>query len=177
MLEEARHHPQPYAAAVQALQQQYGQSHQLTQGEIASLLNSPDIKAGDSKAFQSFALQVDLLVGILTSLEGPNGMELMSTGHVDRPLSKLPKYLKDGFIEHLQACGRLQTYSLNPYNLRDFAEWLRVKAEVQRLSSKMAQWTLPERLSTGKGDKHMQKPRNQTPVAIYHGKSDRLRLR
>lgn len=40
------------------------------------------------------------------------------------------------------------------------------------LSSKMAQWTLPERLSTGKGDKHVQKPRNQTPVAIYHGKSD-----
>lgn len=109
---------------------------------------------------------------MLTSLEGPNGLELMSTGHVDRLLSKLPKYLRDGFIEHLQARGRLQTYNLNPYNFWDFAEWLRVKAEVQRLSSRLAQRTLPERSSTGKGDKHVQKPRNQTPVAIYHGKSD-----
>ncbi|KAF0040518.1 hypothetical protein F2P81_006416 [Scophthalmus maximus] len=91
-------------AAMQALQQAYGQPHQLAQGEIAAILNSPDVKAGDPKAFQSFAIRVDLLVGMLSSLEGPNGIELMSTGHMDRLLSKLPRHLRDSFIEHLQKC-------------------------------------------------------------------------
>lgn len=92
-------------AAMQALQQAYGQPHQLAQGEIAAILNSPDVKAGDPKAFQSFAIRVDLLVGMLSSLEGPNGIELMSTGHMDRLLSKLPRHLRDSFIEHLQVRG------------------------------------------------------------------------
>lgn len=73
--------------------------------------------SGDSKYLQSFALSVDLLVGMLTFLEGPNGMEVMLTGHVDQLLSKLPKFLRDGFVEHLQARGRLNTSSLNLYNL------------------------------------------------------------
>lgn len=66
--QSCRHHAQPYTAAMQALQREYGQPHQLAQGEIAAILNSPDVKAGDSKAFQSFALRVDLVVGMLTSL-------------------------------------------------------------------------------------------------------------
>lgn len=143
VLEEARliaqsfrHNAQPYTAAMQALQRGYGQPHQLAQGEIAATLNSPDVRAGDFKAFLSFALRVGLLVGMLTSIEGPNGMELMSTGHVDRLLSKLPRHLRDGFIEHLQVRGRLQMQSLNPYNLRDLTEWLKVKVEAQRLPSK-----------------------------------------
>lgn len=53
-----------------ALQRQYGQRHQLAQGEIAANLNSPDVKVGDYKAFQIFTLRVDLLVGMLTSLQG-----------------------------------------------------------------------------------------------------------
>lgn len=79
MLEEAcliaqacRHHPQPYSTAVHALQRQCGQPHHIAQGEIACILNSSDVKAGQSKAFQSFALCVDLLVEMLTSLECPN---------------------------------------------------------------------------------------------------------
>lgn len=57
------------------------------------ILNSPDVKAGDSKTFQSFALCVDLLVGMLRSLEGPHGMKLASTDDMDRLLRKLPKHL------------------------------------------------------------------------------------
>lgn len=154
---------------MQALQRQYGQPHQLAQSEIAQILNSPDLKAGDSKAFQSFALSVDLLLGILTSLEGPNGMEVMSTGHVDRLLSKLPKQMRDGFVEHLQAHGCLHTDSLNPYNLRDLADWLRIKAEAQRLSSKMAQRHRTEAPSP-KRDRQVpaSRLRNQS-VAVYHG--------
>ena len=122
-----------------ALQRQYGQPHQLAQSEIAAILNTPDFRAGDSKAFQTFALSVNLLVGMPMSLEGPNGTELMSTAHADRLLSKLPKYSRDSFIEHLQVWGRIQTNSLNAYNLCDLSEWLKVKAEAQRLSSKMVQ--------------------------------------
>lgn len=153
---------------MQALQRQYGQPHQLAQSEIAQILNSPDLKAGDSKAFQRFALSVDLLVGMLTSLEGLNVMEVMSTGHVHRVLSKLPKQMRDGFVEHLQAQGHLHTNSLNPYNLRDLADWLRIKAEAQRLFTKVAQRhrTAP----SPKRDRQVpaSRLRNQ-PVAVYHG--------
>ncbi len=120
-----RHHHAPYTTAMIALQRQYGQPHQLAQSEIAALLNSPDIRVGDAKAFQSFALNVDLLVGMLMSLEGPQGRELSCTGHVDRLLSKLPKHYRDSFIEHLQLRGRLHTDSLNPYNLHDLADWFK----------------------------------------------------
>ncbi|XP_041839808.1 uncharacterized protein LOC121638843 [Melanotaenia boesemani] len=177
VLEEARlitqacrHHAHPYTAAMQALQRQYGQPHQLAQGEIAAILNSPDVKAGDYKAFQTFALRVDLLVGMLASLEGPYGMELMSTGHVDRLLSKLPRYLRDSFVEHLQVRGRMQTQSLNPYNLRDLSEWLKGKAEAQRLSTRMCQRNPTEKSAMVKRDKPVIVTRPKTqPVTIYHG--------
>lgn len=81
--QSCRHYAQPYTAAMEALQRQYGQPHQLAQSEITAILNAPDVRHGDTKGFQSFALSVDLLVGMLTSLEGPNGTEIMSTGHVD----------------------------------------------------------------------------------------------
>ena len=76
-----RHYAEPYTAAMEALQRQYGQPHQLAQSEIATILNMPDVKSGDAKAFQRFTLNVDLLVGMLMSLEGPLGMELTCTGH------------------------------------------------------------------------------------------------
>ncbi|KAK7912857.1 hypothetical protein WMY93_013068 [Mugilogobius chulae] len=99
--QSCRHHPEPYTAAMQALQLQYGQPHQLAQSEIAAILTSPDIKIGDSISFQSFSLKVHLLVSMLASLEGPQGYELNCCSHVDRLLSKLPKYLRESFIEFL----------------------------------------------------------------------------
>ncbi|XP_026112361.1 uncharacterized protein LOC113091129 [Carassius auratus] len=176
VLEEARliaqacrHHPAPYMAAMIALQRQYGQPHQLAQSEIAALLNSPDIRVGDAKAFQSFALNVDLLVGMLMSLEGPQGRELSCTGHVDRLLSKLPKHYRDSFIEHLQLRGRLHTDSLNPYNLHDLADWLKVKAEAQRLSTKMVQRYQTERVQVSRKDRQsVPKPQTRS-TAVYHG--------
>lgn len=65
----------------------------------------------------------------MLSLEGPQGQELTYRGHVNRLLSKLPKHYGDSFIKHLQLRGRLNTDSLNPYNLHDLADWLKVKAE------------------------------------------------
>ncbi|RXN16386.1 hypothetical protein ROHU_008394 [Labeo rohita] len=176
VLEEARliaqacrHHPTPYRTAMIALQRQYGQPHQLAQSEIAALLNSPDIRVGDAKAFQSFALNVDLLVGMLLSLEGPQGRELSCTGHVDRLLSKLPKHYRDSFIEHLQLRGRLHTDSLNPYNLHDLADWLKVKAEAQRLSTKMVQRYQTERLQVSRKERQLVPKLQTRPTAVYHG--------
>ncbi|XP_065102634.1 uncharacterized protein [Paramisgurnus dabryanus] len=163
-----RHHSAPYTAAMTSLQRQYGQPHQLAQSEIAALLNSPDVKVGDAKAFQSFALNVDLLVGMLMSLEGPQGRELTCTGHVDRLLSKLPKYYRDSFIEHLQLRGRLSSVSLNPYNLHDLADWLKVKAEAQRLSSKMVQRYQTEKVQASRERQPKLKPPAR-PIAVYHG--------
>ncbi len=70
---------------------------------------------------------------MLSSPEGPHGLELSCTGHVDRLLSKLPKHYRYGFIEHLQLRGRLSIDSLNPCNIHDLTEWLMVKAEAQSL--------------------------------------------
>lgn len=64
-----RLYAQPYTAAMHALQWKYGQPHQFTQSDIAAILNSPDLKAGEYKAFQFFAFSVNLLVVMLTSLE------------------------------------------------------------------------------------------------------------
>ena len=122
--QSCRHHPYPYSAAMQALQLQYGQPHQLAQSEIAAILTTPDVKPSDARTFQSFALRVHLLVSMLLSLEGPRGMELNCCSHVDRLLSKLPKYHRDGFIEYLQLQGKLNSTSLNPYNLQDLNGWL-----------------------------------------------------
>ena len=79
--QSCRYYAQPYTAAMEAIQRQYGQPHQLAHSEIAAILNAPDVRHGDNKGFQGFDLSVDLLllVGILTSLEGPNGTEIMST--------------------------------------------------------------------------------------------------
>lgn len=93
-----------------------------TSCEIAAILNAPDVRGGDSKVFQSFALEVELLVSMRNSLDGPQGMEPSCTGDVDRLLSKLPRHYRGSFVEHLQAQGRLQTNRINPYNLIDLSD-------------------------------------------------------
>lgn len=168
-----RHYPQPYTMAMQALQRQYGQPHQLAQSEISAILNAPDVKPGDSKAFQSFVLNVDLLVGMLKALEGPNRMEITSTGHVDKLLSKLPRYSRDNFVDHLQAHGRFQTNSLNPYNLRDLAEWSKFKAEAQRLSSKMVQCHQAEKQAAPKRER-TSAPKSKTLLSIMAPVTQRM---
>ncbi|CAM4638688.1 unnamed protein product [Leuciscus chuanchicus] len=166
--QSCRHHPYPYSAAMQALQLQYGQPHQLAQSEIAAILTAPEVKPNDARSFQSFALRVHLLVSMLFSLEGSIGMELNCCSHVARLLSKLPKYLRDGFIEFLQLQGKLNSPSINPYNLQDFTGWLDIKAQQQRLSSRLVQRYQYERDHSGSKEKSAAKPRSQS-TALYHG--------
>ena len=143
-------------------------THQLAQSEIAAILNQPDVKSGDARTFQSFALRVHLLVSMLLSLEGPQGMELNCCSHVDRVLSKLPKYHRDGFIEYLQMQGKLNTTSLNPYNLQDLNGWLQGKAQQQRLSSRLVQRYQLEKPASNGREKIPFTGRGQS-IAVYHG--------
>ncbi len=166
--QSCHHHPFPYSAAMQALQLQYGQPHQLAQSEIAAILTAPEVKLNEARSFQSFALCVHLLVSMLLWLEGPGGMELNCCSHVDRLLSKLPKYLRDGFIEYLQLQGKLNSPSINPYNLQDFSGWLQVKAQQQRLSSRLVQrYQYEKSPSTFKGKGGAVFKGEST--ALYHG--------
>lgn len=65
-----------------ALHEKYGQPHQLALWRIAVVLESPDIKRGDVTAFQRFAFQVQLLVGLLRTLECDFEIELSCGLHV-----------------------------------------------------------------------------------------------
>ncbi len=103
------YHPQPYTAALQALQDKYGQPRQLVQSELGAILSTPPLKLGDANAFDSFALSVQSLVGMLRTLEGQNGYELLCGSHVDRLLSKLPPAYRDSFVEYCLSRGILQT--------------------------------------------------------------------
>lgn len=102
------HDLRPYTTAMQALQDKYGQPRQLVQSELGAILNAPSMRFGDSEAFDAFALSIQLLVGMLRTLEGQNGYELRCGSHIDRLLSKMPPSYRDGFIEHCLNQGILQ---------------------------------------------------------------------
>lgn len=167
--QSCRHHPYPYSATMMALQLQYGQPHQLAQSKIAAILTTPDVKPGDARTFQSFALRVHLLVSMLLSLEGPGGMELNCCSHVPRLLSKLPKYHRDGFIEYLQLQGKLNSTSLNPYNLQDLNGWLQGKAQQQRLSACRLVQRYQQEKPQGNGKEKILSKSNRQSAAVYHG--------
>uniref|UniRef100_A0A3P8UBT4 Uncharacterized protein n=1 Tax=Amphiprion percula TaxID=161767 RepID=A0A3P8UBT4_AMPPE len=58
----------PYSDTMDALNEQYGQPHQLALKRIAQLMDEPNIKSGDAKTFRKFALKVRALVGMLDQL-------------------------------------------------------------------------------------------------------------
>ncbi|XP_056611679.1 uncharacterized protein LOC130427939 [Triplophysa dalaica] len=71
------YHPHPYSAALQALQDKYGQTQQLVQSELGSIMNSPSLKLGDANAFDSFALSIQSLVGMLRTLNNLRSVEIL----------------------------------------------------------------------------------------------------
>ncbi|XP_037101263.1 uncharacterized protein LOC119118836 [Syngnathus acus] len=132
--------PAPYTAAVGALQDKYGQPRQLVQSELGAILNSPAIKSGDADAFDSFALSVQSLVGMLRTLEGP----------------------RDGFVEYCLVRGILQPGSELTYSLPDFAAWLQMKAQAKRLASRATLLYNSTGRSTPKREQFRAKPRDKT---------------
>ncbi|KAI7805208.1 hypothetical protein IRJ41_001894 [Triplophysa rosa] len=82
----------------------------------------------NANAFDSFALSVQSLVGMLRTLEGQNGYELMCGSHVDRLLVKLPPAYRDGFVEYCLSKRILQTGTDKTYTLPDLAAWLEISS-------------------------------------------------
>ncbi|XP_073731871.1 uncharacterized protein [Misgurnus anguillicaudatus] len=132
------HDPRPYTTALQALQDKYGQPRQLVQSELGIILNTSAVKFGDAEAFDAFSLSIQSLVGMLRTLEGPNGYELRCGSHVDRLLSKMPPSYRDGFVEFCFSRGILQTGTDRTYTLPDLSEWLQMKSQAKRISNKAA---------------------------------------
>ncbi len=132
------HHVQPYNASLQVLQEKYGQSRQLVQSELGAIMSAPPLKMGDFNAFDSFALSVQSLVGMLRTLEGQNGYELMCGSHVDRLLAKLPPAYRDSFVEYCLSHGILQTSKDRTYTLPDLEAWLQTKSQAKHFSSRAA---------------------------------------
>ena len=149
-------------AAVQALQLQYGQPHQLAQSKIAANLTAPD-----ARTIQSFVLKVNLLMSMLISLEGPQVMELKCCSHLDRLLNRLPKYHRDGFIEYLQLQGKLNTVSSNSYNLQELNGWLQGGTQQQRLSNRLQRYQHEKPARNGK-EKIPFRGKGQS-AAVSHG--------
>ncbi|XP_067274307.1 uncharacterized protein [Pseudorasbora parva] len=122
----------PFTNTMRALNKMYGQPHQLALQRIAELMDGPNIRSGDVRAFRMFGLQVRSLVSMLQQL-GPKGsVELECGSHVSRLLSKLPHDLRSGFKRY--------THPLQVAipTLLDFAEWLEYELQVQEDSSQYA---------------------------------------
>lgn len=96
-LEEARliadvylNSPTPFSDTMAALNDKFGQPHQIALKRIAAVMDAPDIRRGDVAAFERFALQIQSLVGMLRTLGSEGEVELQCGSHVARLLSKLP---------------------------------------------------------------------------------------
>ncbi|XP_063766006.1 uncharacterized protein LOC134882305 [Eleginops maclovinus] len=119
------HSRDPYTDTMEALTELYGQPHQLALQRISKLMEEPNVKAGDTKAFRQFALKVRALVGMLEQLGSSGRTELWCGSHVSRLLGKLPHDLRASFRRYI-----------NPIRtpiptLLDLADWLEYEVRVQ----------------------------------------------
>lgn len=125
-LEEAKliadaylHSTTPYSDTMHALNERLGQPHQLALWRIKAVMDSPSICGGDVAAFERFSLQIQSLVGMLTTL-GPHGeVELQCGSHVALLLSKLPPEQRAEF----RRC--MFNRSGKTYTIEDLATWLK----------------------------------------------------
>ncbi len=148
--------PTPFTDTMVALHEKFGQPHQLALRKIASVLEAPDVRHGDTIAFQKFALQVQSLVGLLKTL-GPEGdIELNCGSHVARLLSKLPSDQRAEFRRHMfRQPGTIPT-------LHDLSNWLRYEAWCHDFDVEIA--------SRGFQDRQPSRPvQNKRTVAVLHG--------
>lgn len=108
-----------------ALNKMYGQPHHLALQRIAELMDGPNIRSGDVKAFRMFGLQVRSLVSMLEQLGEKGDVELECGSHVSRLLNKLPHDLRSRFKKY--------THPLHVTipTLLDFADWLEYELQVQ----------------------------------------------
>lgn len=115
----------PYTDTMMALNEKFGQPHQIALKKIASVMDAPDIRPGDAVAFEKFALQVQSLVGLLRTLGTDGDIELMCGSHVARLLTKLPPELRADFRSNMLR------YPRETNTLLHFSEWLQSEAWCQ----------------------------------------------
>ncbi|XP_067280639.1 uncharacterized protein [Pseudorasbora parva] len=123
--------PFPYSATMAALTERFGQPYKLALRRISKVMDAPDIRRGDTAAFDKFALQIRSLVGMLETLGHEGQAELRCGSHVERLLNKLPPEMRSEFRRHMfRRPGAV-------YNLLDFAEWLQYEAWCQSSESQI----------------------------------------
>ncbi len=115
----------PFTNTMKALNKMYGQPHHLALQRIAELMDGPNIRSGEVKAFRMFGLQVRSLVSMLEQLGQKGSVELECGSHVSRSMSKLPHDLRSSFKRY--------THPLHVAipTLLDFADWLEYELQVQ----------------------------------------------
>ncbi|KAF7648707.1 hypothetical protein LDENG_00152840 [Lucifuga dentata] len=148
--------PTPYTNTLVALHEKFGQPHQLALKKIASVLEAPDVRLGDSVAFQKFVLQVQSLVGLLETL-GPEGrIELQCGSHVAQLLSKLPPEQWAKFCHHMyRQCGTTHT-------LHDLSDWLCYESWCQSYDEQSS-------VRSGQVWPNVKSDHSQRTVTVLHG--------
>ncbi|XP_055013773.1 uncharacterized protein LOC129410260 [Boleophthalmus pectinirostris] len=115
----------PFTDTMMALTEMYGQPQQLALKRISNVMDGPNIRTGDIKAFKSFALQIRALVGMLHQLGNQGWTELQCGSHVSRLLAKLPHDLRANFHRFVNPI------STPIPTLLDLADWLEYEVRVQ----------------------------------------------
>ncbi|KAL3976614.1 thrombopoietin [Sarotherodon galilaeus] len=118
--------PDPYTQAIKALDERYGQPRQLALKELRNILELPPIRAGDGWTLDNFALRVQALVGLLSTMGDQGRAELDCGSHVDRLLAKLPAEHFSRFKRHVYREQAEMTYTL-PL----FSSWLQMECKCQ----------------------------------------------
>ncbi|XP_073764219.1 uncharacterized protein [Danio rerio] len=159
------HGPSPFSDTMRALIDMYGQPHQLALQRISSLMDGPNIRSGDVRAFKGFALRVRALVGMLNQLGSPGWTELKCGSHVSRLLTKLPYDLRANFKRFINP---LQT----PIpTLLDLADWLEYEVRVQVEGTRYTTFLDREKFGLHK-DKRPGFPARK-PTTILHGRDQK----
>ncbi|CAI5657610.1 unnamed protein product [Oreochromis niloticus] len=135
----------PFTDTMEALNDKFGQPHQIVLRRIAAMMDSPDIRRGDVLAFERFALQIQSLVGMLRTLGPEEEVELHCGSHVTRLLSKLPPEQRAEFRHCMFQQG------VRMHTLADLAGWLKYESWCQDSEGQLAakvtkekQWPRPE---------------------------------
>ncbi|KAM9802571.1 uncharacterized protein ACBT44_014811 isoform 3-T4 [Syngnathus typhle] len=115
----------PFSDTMAALNQQYGQPHQLALQRIAELMDGPNIQSGDVKSFRLFALNIRSLVSMLEQLGLKGQVELDCGSHVTRLLGKLPHDLRTSFRRYIHPLR------IPIPTLLDLADWLEYELQIQ----------------------------------------------
>ncbi|XP_048877738.1 uncharacterized protein LOC125747060 [Brienomyrus brachyistius] len=144
-----------------ALDERFGKPHQLALKKIATVMDLPDVRRGDTSTFERFALQINALVSMLKTL-GPEGeAELRCGSNVARLLTKLPPDMRANFRRHAyKPLGAVHT-------LGDLAEWLQYECHCQGYDG-LTKGTVVESSRDRRDRRREDKPPRRT-ATILHG--------